>query len=530
MALWKYFGAAAFAMSHTSLATQALAAEDVFEGDEDACSTDSASGLALLQLRADKKPSHAGQHEHALRRAVEDVPGGLSDYISGGLSDVDLNMNDFSPAHFTQQFRRKASLRTPGNWALHTILHNNLGGVGPDIKGPEGIRYAEVMTTNGRLVDLLVNAQGAYVPHYASKNGLNGACGNVNLYQNNSVDLKFSFLDSESDDLITMDAFHFSLFDLDQGPDGTAKEFVTIGGFDESYMMDFTSVAVRTLPDGRREFGSTVEGLGKNDPVDPLSLNEVQAAHTVGMRFPAGLSSFTLNYAVSEARQLGRDLIFAGMSSLYFCSKKPTDLDFSKAKLLHSNLGGHGPDEDGPMGIRYGNVAEVNGQSIDLLINTVGFYTPHQKMKNGLNGKYAQVNLARHETVDLQFKLFKADTDEPITLERVYFSIFDFDSGRREKLAESVTVGGFASGYVTQDSELLQENLPDGRTTYTSSTPGRGRDNPSDPMKLTARQSNRAASFMFEAVDMFEVTLKVGRGPPTGRNFLFAGKSSVVYC
>jgi len=44
---------------------------------------------------------------------------------------------------------------------------------------------------------------------------------------------------------------------LDEGPDGTAKESITAGGFASDYMMDFTSLKTSDLPDGRRQYSST---------------------------------------------------------------------------------------------------------------------------------------------------------------------------------------------------------------------------------------------------------------------------------
>lgn len=439
-----------------------------------------------------------------------------------------------------------------GNWELNTVKFNNLGSLGPDFEGPEGIRYGEITEVhNGRYVDLLVNAASKpYVPHYSSKNGLHGSFGNINLYNNNSIDLVFHFIDSESGEPVEMPGFHITVFDLDQGPYASAKEFLTVDGFDEAHLMAFTSLNTRGLADGRREFSSTVHGTGENNPVDPLSLTEHQAAHAVDLVFPAGLSEFKMNYAVGEARAMGRNMLFAGMSSLSMCQERPLNLNFEMATVVYNNLGGKGPDTGVPEGIRYHNLLVVNGMVVDLIVNSAGFYKPWNVPLNGLYGKFGNINIAQGETVDLAFRFVEAETSEPVTLKAVHFSIFDLDEGQFTRLRESLTIGGFVAGYLTDDTEIEMQDLPDGRVSYSSSRNGHGplpdgemkwpvpvnrqpfrSDNPEEPMHLTKKQLNKAVTFLFHDSSEFVASFSVEEGPrDQGRNFLFGGKSSVVFC
>lgn len=445
--------------------------------------------------------------------------------------------NDETPIEFQQVNQRSSGANIGGNWELTTIRYNNLGGKGPDT-GPEGIRYGNVITLNERQVDLLVSAQSPYERFRRSQNGLNGKVGKINLYHDGNVDLKFQWLDAETDAPVTMGRFTMSVFDLDEGPDGTAKETLTAGGFASDYMMDFTSLRTADLPDGRRSYASTTHGRGSNNPSDPLDLTEVAAAHTVSLEYAEGLSEFTLNYAVSKAAEkllrpdyMGRNFLFAGASSLYYCRATPVNIDYGLARVSYSNLGNQGPDTASPEGIRYTDIANINGKDVDLIINAVGDgYRPHKASKNGLNGKYAQINMIKSLTTSFDFRFVGKDDDEPVVIDSVYLSVLDLDEGKRGKLRESVSIDNYAVSYLTEDTEIKATTEGNGAVRYDSSMPGTGKDNPKDPMSLNERQKNRGVTFLFDTVSTFRVTLSIGGGPPSGRNFMFAGKSTVVFC
>jgi len=513
-------------------AVAVAASEDVLNDDV----------LSLLQTAAARHPplSVLGSHRHLA--AVNTTA--TSRYLHGSLDSItlrsimddrdDIPDND-EPLEFVKH-QRTRNAQIAGDWAFSTIKYNNLGGKGPDT-GTEGIRYANVLQMNDRNVDVIVNALTPYERFSRSQNGLNGRIGKINLFHERDVDLRFSFVDAENDSPITMGAFTLSVFDLDEGPDGTAKESITAGGFASDYMMDFTSLRTSDLPDGRRQYSSTTHGRGTNNPSDPFDLSEVAAAHTVSLEYPEGLSEFTLNYAVTKAADkelrpdyMGRNFLFAGASSLYYCKADPVSISFDQSTVLYSNLAGSGPDSNSPEGVKYQGVAEVNGRSIDLTINAVGDYCAQKPTKNGKNGKYSLINMGKKCTASFDFSLTTTDDDQPFTIDSFYFSVLDLDEGKRMKLRESVKVEGYAVSYLTEDTEIKPRTEADGVVVFESSMPGNGRDNPKDPELLNERQKNRAATFLFDHASSWRVTLGVGGGPPSGRNFMFAGKSSVVFC
>jgi len=501
--------------------------------------------LSLLQTAAARHPSLSMLHT-AHRGGVTSNATATTRYLHGTLDSINLRSimeehdelpdNDEPLELGKGVAQRERNSNIEGDWFLSTIKYNNLGNQGPD-SGTEGIRYGNVIRMNDRDVDLIVNALTPYERFTRSNNGLNGRVGKINLFHERDVDLRFSFVDATTDAPVTMGAFTLSVLDLDEGPDGTAKETITAGGFASDYMMDFTSLRTADLPDGRRQYSSTTHGRGTNNPSDPFDLSEVAAAHSVSLEYAEGLSEFTLNYAVTKAADkelrpdyMGRNFLFAGASSLYYCKAEPVALNFDHSQVVYSNLGGGGPDLNSPEGVKYANIASYNGRSIDLTINAVGDYTAFKASKNGKKAFYGIINMNKGAEATLDFSLTGTDDGQPVAIDALYFSVLDLDEGKRMKLRESVTVAGYASSYLTEDTEIKMSTLGSGVVRFDSSMPGTGRDNPKDPNQLNERQKNRAATFLFDHADSWRVQLFVGNGPPSGRNFMFAGKSSVVFC
>ena len=100
------------------------------------------------------------------------------------------------------------------------------------------------------------------------------------------------------------------------------------------------------------------------------------------------------------------------------CIGQGISFEFSHTYLLHSNLGGQGPDTLAPPTIRFINVATLydaggNAVNIDLELSNRSAYTPYNASLNGLNGGMAQVNLACDETVDLRVTTLRSCSSAP---------------------------------------------------------------------------------------------------------------------
>jgi len=433
--------------------------------------------------------------------------------------------------NYRQRYRKKEGM---SDWQLTSVKYANLGGLGPDHDKPRGIRYGDVtkVVVNEviRTVDLMITTSSKYVPCMAYRSGMHGSFGTVNLANGEDVKLVFTFVDAETDEAIAMPGFHFSFFDLDQGPNDAAQEFLTTTGFTKVHLMDPSAVKMVQLPDGRTQFKSSRQGGFKTNPTDPTSLTSSQAEQSVQLEFPPGASSVELDFEVTNGKR-GRNFMFAGMSSLAFCNIEASVVDLKLSSLVYSNLGRKGPDFDEPEGLRFEHILENQGKSVDLMVHALSEYHPQNISQNRLNGEFVQINIAREQSVDLQFRFVDTETSDDVVVDFMHFSMFDIDEGRFNHLEEFLAIGGFAASYLTDTTEITESVLADGRMQYVSSTHGIIEDNPKSPIKLSDQQANRAVTFLFTKVTQFETTFASSAiGPLSGRNFLVGGKSSLVFC
>jgi hypothetical protein len=136
----------------------------------------------------------------------------------------------------------------------------------------------------------------------------------------------------------------------------------------------------------------------------------------------------------------------------------------------------------------------------------------------------------------LEFEFVDQKTGQPAELSSLVFSWFDLDKGTLGGGEETVMLWpGYANTVVSSTSEVVQSMVPcpSGAgaaecKSFTSSTSGTGKDNPTNPLTLTSQQAARTFSVYYRDVSSFSVTLKAGAGFG-GRNFLFTGMSEVAY-
>merc|ERR1719162_1527984 len=166
--------------------------------------------------------------------------------------------------------------------------------------------------------------------------------------------------------------------------------------------------------------------------------------------------------------------------------------------VLHSNLGGAGPDS-GSADLTFGNVLP----GINLVITATSPYTPNSLnpaggvMRNGARNGFGVINLASGTTVDLTFSLVDAATGAPKTVDTFAFTLVDGDHGMAHESRESFTVYGFTSYALDRESTLNIDNALDddasraagnGHATFISTLRGSKQDNPESALDLTRLQ------------------------------------------
>jgi hypothetical protein len=428
--------------------------------------------------------------------------------------------------------------QTTQNLKFKKMLYRNLGGLGPHTSQPPNVRYKNVAKTlDGSPVDMILESLN-FVTAKPKKVGLFGDSAVVNIKNGHTVDFTARFVDSETSNPVKLGPFHLSVMDIDTGKEGGQEE-LTIGGFSDYYLLDETELTKVEMDDGRTRFIAGEPGTGADNPVDPLMLTDVQAKRTVSFQFPGGLDRFEFSYKVAkvayddyDAESEGRHFFLSGMSSLYFCEADPVVIDYNMANVAYSNLGGLGPDFDSPPALRFNKIAHIeNDQTLDMTVTNLTRYFPANTANNGLNGQFAQVNIGGGTTTRFRFTFLKHGTDEPYEMDWAYLSIFDLDHGKKaDKYKETIELRGFVTHYLTETSELEVTHHGEKWYTYGSTTWGTGKDNPSDPMHMTQQQMDRSVTILYHSISSFDAKFGAGNPKQDGRNFLFSGKSALVFC
>jgi len=153
------------------------------------------------------------------------------------------------------------------------VVANNLGAMGPD-SGIERLTFQGIATYQGSSVDLVVKANGDYVPHNSSDNGIIRNHGQINVRSGRAVELLFMFRYSASRDSVQLPEFYLTLLDIDQS-DGEHQERFYISGFDLAVEEELKDYETELLPDGRTLYKSLHTGGSWDDPADPAKLGSV---------------------------------------------------------------------------------------------------------------------------------------------------------------------------------------------------------------------------------------------------------------
>lgn len=207
--------------------------------------------------------------------------------------------------------------------------------------------------------------------------------------------------------------------------------------------------------------------------------------------------------------------------------------------VLHSNLGGAGPDS-GSADLVFGNVA----LGTNLVVAATSPYTPNMLnpaggvLRNGVRQGFGVINMASGSEVELTFSLVDSATGAPKTHPGFVITFFDGDHGMAHESRESVTVTGFTSYSVSADTTLTVAGTVvddaslaggEGLASFTSTLRGSKEDNPVSPMSLSGLQKRRSFSVYFENKAEFAVKLsETGYVNPQGRNVFFAGSSNMI--
>lgn len=196
--------------------------------------------------------------------------------------------------------------------------------------------------------------------------------------------------------------------------------------------------------------------------------------------------------------------------------------------VLHSNLGGQGPDT-GPEGLVFAGREAVQGNAIEdvlLVVNATSPYFPGEPKTVGISGKFGTININGGTHVKLKFSIFNRHTMRQQFKERQEFTFFDLDMAPRGETMEYVKAWGFHTATLTEHSEVIMTSNNDGSATFTAGQEGNGDDGPEDPLMLTMKQKNRAVTLEWSNFTEFELELGCSSGWHS-RYFTFVARPSL---
>ncbi|CAE8634386.1 unnamed protein product [Polarella glacialis] len=205
--------------------------------------------------------------------------------------------------------------------------------------------------------------------------------------------------------------------------------------------------------------------------------------------------------------------------------------DFTVKRVLHNNLGGHGPDSGEPT-IIYHIEASNMDDDLDLVMEALNRqdFKPWDVRKGGMWDKYQSVNIKGGSELHARFTFRNHRTHEPVTLPQFDMEFFDMDEQSRHVGREKITFHGQWTEYMLEKDALMSTTASgahDEDLSFESTTTGTGSDNPADPDKLTLGEARKAFGITYRHVHSFDVTMSASAAP-WPRFFLFAAKPSLL--
>jgi len=236
------------------------------------------------------------------------------------------------------------------NFFGSSLTQNNLGGLGPNFDDKHELRFGDVKVHrfgdqgNAEQVDLVVTTLSPYKQRNNLMNGLwspgsdlsnihnmtmaelktnmwsnnKGAFGQVNVYDNTGVTLKFSLVEGGTDtpfEVKENEKILFSVFDLDRNKNKPLEhEYVQFNTPVASYSVpeDTTIEIFGEASKGTLFAQSTRPGDASDNPTDPLRMTKLQMQSTMTVTY-VGLSSWEILFGDENGgKRGGRNVLFAG--------------------------------------------------------------------------------------------------------------------------------------------------------------------------------------------------------------------------
>lgn len=391
-----------------------------------------------------------------------------------------------------------------------------------------GLRFGSALRVGNQDVDVLVSFDDAYQAFDFSKNGIFGSNLMVNLADNTTSDVTFTFIDPHTNKSMLVENFAFSIFDIDGTLSGYEQVAIRNSADMHYYVLTNTTVNV-TEADGKLIFRSTVFGDFADNPDMDLGLTTEQIEKTVLLWFDEPISSVTLTLTTYKI-WTGRDFEF-GMASRVLCPlrfhyepENPCDdtrtrLKFDEVELASNDLTGDG--------IRLTEVGFARSTRIDLIITADSSYRAFNESKNGVSGGLLNLNVADGVKTTIKFQFVEHGTDTPFAIKKFFLTILDIDGTRVGHERIGIRNSDFTT-YFRHAETKVQADETESHTMFKSDSFGTELDNPVDRDEIGEEDDKRSVALYFKKpTDKVQFTLEA-ENAWTGRNFQFTGKTDLA--
>jgi len=389
---------------------------------------------------------------------------------------------------------------------------------------PQGLRYMKVFPG----VDMLVTPLDEYKPQDGHKSGSKQGYGFISMKGGSSTTFKFQFVKADTTQAVSIKKLYFTMANLDT--QGALKQEVSmLTSFNNVFLDPACNIHWHrrngTQPSSfLAKAGGSVAGSLKEERHNSLTWSFLSTSEIVlKLGTPGG------------APMEGRNFYFSGLSSLTkkTCMKTAETTDLKLDKITYSNLGGEGPSVGSQRAIRYADVAEVDGKSIDLLVkNTDGYYRAADAEHNGAYNGFGTISVQPGVDANFSFTFVEHNGMKAVPVKDLVLSFHDFDRAPETPLATSVLVRGFKRAYVSTNTKFDMEAV--GGSWYSfnhriSDAKFSRHSVPKSPLRLTDEDQARSVSVEFPSASVVNMAIQMDDSADSyPRSLYFSGVSRLA--
>ncbi|KAL9138867.1 putative conserved tandem plastid protein [Amphidinium carterae] len=199
------------------------------------------------------------------------------------------------------------------------LLHNNLGGMGPDTGAPE-MRFRIQLANGPKTVaryDMLIKNMTQYIPKDASKNGVMAGEEDffrINVRGKTHTQFQVIFVEMGTETKVKFDDVLFTWYDIDRGSTRLTEKLL-VKGFYKYTLTETTHLVAETDKSMYKKFRSPSRFKGTGVPFDPMELTREQMDVAVLLHFKES-SGFKFKLYTTGSKTVGRNFMFSGTSKL----------------------------------------------------------------------------------------------------------------------------------------------------------------------------------------------------------------------